>query len=114
MPVVRYIEPGQQTETGSVTLTASELAAAIDCELPTARRLLAVVTETVLEYAPMAPVSLLNEACIRMAGFLNAAAGRLRAYPRRPGRGIVRCIQHATEKRVVSFGRGGPAYTSKA
>ena len=52
----------------AVTLTASELADALDGT--DATRLLVVVTELVVHYAPDAPDAMHNEAAIRAAGWL--------------------------------------------
>ena len=64
----------------SVTITAEELAEEIGIHLDTrpaditrARRLLAVATERVNRYAPLAHSAMKNEACIRYAGYLNGS-----------------------------------------
>ena len=62
-------EPTPEPTTG-VTLTAQQLAAETTAELDRAVRILAVVSATVTEYAPHAPTALLNEAAIRMGGYL--------------------------------------------
>ena len=56
--------------TPGVTITAAELAAEIGADLPRAERILAVAARMVLDYAPEAPVELLNEAIIRFGGYL--------------------------------------------
>ena len=55
----------------AVTLTAEQLADAIDADTATATRLLGVATELVEHYAPSAPVAVQNEAAIRCAGWLS-------------------------------------------
>ena len=62
-------------DTGAVTLTAAQLAEATglaltDAPAAVAERLLQVAARTVLDYAPEAPVALLNEAVIRFGGYL--------------------------------------------
>ena len=59
----------EPTPTG-VTLTAQALATETGAELDQAERILAVATATVIEYAPHAPTVLLNEAVIRLGGYL--------------------------------------------
>ena len=59
----------EPTPTG-VTLTAEALATETGAELDRAERILAVATATVIEYAPYAPTVLLNEAVIRLGGYL--------------------------------------------
>lgn len=54
-----------------LTLTAAELAAAIEVEADVAVRLLGVAAAMVLQYAPGAPEALKNEAAIRFAGYLS-------------------------------------------
>ena len=54
----------------AVTLTAQELADETGATLDRAERILAVATAIVLEYAPAAPTALLNEAVIRLGGYL--------------------------------------------
>ena len=54
----------------AITLTESELEAAINGKPAVATRLLPVVTELVERYAPDAPDSIQNEAAIRAAGWL--------------------------------------------
>ena len=58
------------TDTGAVTLTAAQLAEATGAPLAVAERLLQVAARTVLDYAPQAPVVLLNEAVVRLGGYL--------------------------------------------
>ena len=56
---------------GAVTITAAELAEAVPIsDVDRAGRVLAVATAIVVEYAPHAPAALLNEAVIRLAGYL--------------------------------------------
>lgn len=63
-----YCPPG--TDTG-VTITAGQLAADVPIsDLDRAGRVLAVATAIVVEYAPHAPAALLNEAVIRLSGYL--------------------------------------------
>ena len=62
-------------DTGAVTLTAAQLAEATgldrtDAPAAVAERLLQVAARAVLDYAPEAPVALLNEAAIRFGGYL--------------------------------------------
>ena len=62
-------------DTGSVTLTAAELAEATgldrtDAPAAVSERLLQVAARMVLDYAPQAPTVLLNEAVIRFGGYL--------------------------------------------
>ena len=57
----------------AVTLIAETLAAETGAELEQARRLLAVATETVEKYAPVAPETLQNEAVIRYVGYLSGS-----------------------------------------
>ena len=59
-----------QTDTGAVTLTATALAAESGATLARAERILPVAARMVLDYAPGAPVVLLNEAVIRFGGYL--------------------------------------------
>ena len=54
----------------AVTLTAAELGQAVGVDSTTATRLLAVATELVTRYAPVAPQAIANEAAIRAAGWL--------------------------------------------
>ena len=54
----------------AVTLTATQLSAAIKQPQDTAERLLPVVTELVENYAEHAPEPVQNEAAIRAAGYL--------------------------------------------
>ena len=54
----------------AITLTESELEAAINGKAGVAARLLPVVTELVQRFAPDAPDSIQNEAAIRTAGWL--------------------------------------------
>ena len=54
----------------AVTLTATQLAAAIKQPQDTAERLLPVVAELVENYAEHAPESVQNESAIRCAGYL--------------------------------------------
>lgn len=58
-----------RTPLGDVTVTAQEVADETGITLERAERLLVVATQTVLDYAPQAPTSLLNEACIRLIGY---------------------------------------------
>ena len=55
---------------GTVTITAAALATETGADLPRAERLLAVATQMVVDYAPQAPSTLLDEAVIRFAGYL--------------------------------------------
>ena len=54
----------------AVTITATQLQAAIGSDADTATRLLAVCTELVDNYAAFAPELVANEAVIRTAGWL--------------------------------------------
>ena len=54
-------------------LTPEALATEVGADLARARRLLAVATATVEDYAPEAPLALRNEAVIRFAGYLSQA-----------------------------------------
>ena len=54
----------------AVTLTASQLAAAIRSDVALATRLLSVSSELVLRYAPDAPEAIQNEAVVRTSGYL--------------------------------------------
>ena len=63
-----------------VTITAEELAAEIGIdltghpdEITRAQRLLAVATERVTRYAPLAPSVIKNESAIRFSGYLNGS-----------------------------------------
>ena len=60
---------GKARSTAS-TLTAAELAAALACEARVAERLLAAASTMTEKYAPAAPPEILNEAVIRVAGWL--------------------------------------------
>ena len=62
--------PTPTPELSGVTLTAQELAKETCAEPDRAERILAVVSATVTEYAPHAPTVLLNEAAIRLGGYL--------------------------------------------
>ena len=62
--------PEPTPERSGVTLTAAELATETGAKLDRAERILAVVSATVTEYAPAAPSALLNEAVIRLGGYL--------------------------------------------
>ena len=59
----------------AVTITAQQLAAATDASIETATRLLPVATARAMNEAPGAPDVMLNEACIRYAGYLASAPG---------------------------------------
>ncbi len=63
-------EPTPEPTPTGVTLTAEALATETGAELDRATRILAVVSATVTEYAPLAPTALLNEAAIRLGGYL--------------------------------------------
>ena len=54
----------------AVTITAAELSAETAATLDRAERILPVASAIVLEYAAEAPTVLLNEAVIRLAGYL--------------------------------------------
>ena len=54
----------------AVTITATELAAAVGVDAATATRLLSVATALVTRHAPEAPGAISNEAAIRCAGWL--------------------------------------------
>ena len=56
--------------TPGVTITAVALAAEIGADLLRAERILPVAAQMVLDYAPTAPTALLNEAVIRISGYL--------------------------------------------
>ena len=58
------------TPPGRVTLTAQELSDETGATLDRAERFLEVGTEIVTEYAPQAPTAVLNEAVIRLGGYL--------------------------------------------
>ena len=62
-------EPEPESEP-TVTLTAQELASETGADLDRAERILAVASAIVVEYAPAAPVALLNESAIRLGGYL--------------------------------------------
>ena len=59
----------------AVTLSATDLAAAIGASDDVATRLLAVAKAHVERYAPLAPDDVANEAAIRFAGYLNQSTG---------------------------------------
>ena len=61
----------------AVTISESELAAAINGKPAVASRLLPVVTELVERYAPNAPSAIQNEAAIRTSGWLADAVPNL-------------------------------------
>lgn len=64
----------------AVTLTAAELATALEAHPALAARLLATSTALVERYAPGAPEAVQNEAVIRMAGWLiETPAGGIRS-----------------------------------
>ena len=63
-------EPTTPEPTSGVTLTAGQLADETTAELDRAERVLAVATAIVVAYAPLAPSVLLNEAVIRLGGYL--------------------------------------------
>ena len=65
-------DPSDTTPSG-VTLTAAELAAETGAEPDRAGRVLPVATAIVVEYAPEAPTPILNEAVIRLAGYILSA-----------------------------------------
>ena len=54
----------------AVTITAAEMLPEIGGNLQTAERVLPVATAIVTEYAPQAPTAVLNEAVIRICGYL--------------------------------------------
>ena len=60
----------EPTPASSVTLTAQDLADETAADLDRAERILTVATAIVEEYAPTAPTVLLNEAVIRLGGYL--------------------------------------------
>ena len=62
------VVPG--TDTGAVTISVAQLAEATGAPTAVAERLLQVGAQIVVDYAPQAPTSLLNEAVIRFAGYL--------------------------------------------
>ena len=53
-----------------ITVTAAVIATELGVDLPTAERLLAVSSELVTNFAPAAPDAVLNEAVLRIAGWL--------------------------------------------
>ena len=57
-------------DTGRVTITPAELETVIGGTLQTAERTLPVAAQIVTEYAPQAPTALLNEAVVRLSGYL--------------------------------------------
>jgi len=59
----------------AVTITATDLAAAIGAAEDVATRLLAVVKAHVERYAPSAPGEVQDEAAIRFSGYLAASPG---------------------------------------
>ena len=63
------LSDGDDTTTG-VTITRDVLAAEIHVTEQRAGRLLDVATEMVSQYAPDAPTAILNEAVIRVCGYL--------------------------------------------
>ena len=65
-PVLDLTTTGQ----GQVTIGLSELGEAIGAPETMARRVLAVASAIVTEYAPQAPNAVLNEAVIRLGGYL--------------------------------------------
>ena len=69
-PADQLCPPEPAPPSSGVTLTAQELADETAAALDRAERILEVATATVAEYAPNAPTSLLNEAVIRLGGYL--------------------------------------------
>ena len=63
-------EPPVPETASSVTLTAAALSTEVNADLDRAERILTVATAIVEEYAPTAPTVLLNEAVIRLGGYL--------------------------------------------
>ena len=53
-----------------VTITAAQLADEANASRQRSERVLAVAIQTVVDYAPAAPVPLLNEAVLRFGGYL--------------------------------------------
>ena len=64
--------PGPAPTPSAVTITADELAAETSITEARAARLLPVAVAIVSEYAPLAPVAILNEAVIRLVGYLGS------------------------------------------
>ena len=65
-----YDEPVRLPSPRRLTLTPELLATETGAELERATRVLPVAEAIVLEYAPEAPEAIMNEAAIRLAGYL--------------------------------------------
>ena len=62
--------PTPAPTTNPVTVTAAELAAEAGIDTDRAARILRVASQTVTDYAPLAPTVMLNEAVYRYGGYL--------------------------------------------